>query len=748
MLHASNRVSIDSGPAEAGFPFAEIIGLIVGVFRQQIFVILSIAIFAVAIGAFYISITPPSYTARATMIIDKGKAQVKLGGIVNEVPVEVESQVQVIMSETVALAVVKKLDLAGETELVGPPTGLRGLIRSMVPAFLRPAAPPDSESDHARMAMLQLLERVKITRTGYVVEIEFSSLKPQRAADIANAFADCYIEEQLKARDQTAQQASLWLKDQIQELREQSLRADEAVVQFKARNNIVAADGRLINDQEITLLNSQLVVAREKTAEARARLDRIGAVISTNSPDRQAIATVSDALNNPIIVKLRSQYLELTNREAVWAREYGKDHLAVVNLRRQIRDILGSIDDELRRIGETYKSEYEIARQRQAELDKAITDAVSQSQETNQALTTLRNLESSAETYRSLYRTALQRGTELIQMQSFPGAEARLITRASTPTGKSSPKTIIVLSASVIAGVLLGFGTGALLASLDRVFRTPAQVEATLQTRCLALAPALKRGETRGLPAHTGSQTIERDASIVFSVLDQPLSRFAEAMRSISSEAKLSGPKKSIAVLGFTSSLPKEGKSTIATSYALLMAQTGARTILVDCDLRNPALSAKLTPRAEEGLIEVLSGKKPLEDTLWNVSTTGLVFLPTVMPKSRLAESSIILASSSLRAFFDKLREKYDHVIVDLSPSAPIMDVRSTAGLVDAYVFVIEWGRTKIDVAELTLNKTAVVRDNLLGVVLNKVNFKVLGQYEGYRRDYYSDKHYAQYGQV
>jgi succinoglycan biosynthesis transport protein ExoP len=118
------------------------------------------------------------------------------------------------------------------------------------------------------------------------------------------------------------------------------------------------------------------------------------------------------------------------------------------------------------------------------------------------------------------------------------------------------------------------------------------------------------------------------------------------------------------------------------------------------------------------------------------------------MPKSRLAESSVILASSSLRAFFDKLREKYDHVIVDLSPSAPIMDVRSTTGLVDAYVFVIEWGRTKIDVAELTLNKTAVVRDNLLGVVLNKVNFKVLGQYEGYRRDYYSDKHYAQYGQV
>ena len=87
-------------------------------------------------------------------------------------------------------------------------------------------------------------------------------------------------------------------------------------------------------------------------------------------------------------------------------------------------------------------------------------------------------------------------------------------------------------------------------------------------------------------------------------------------------------------------------------------------------------------------------------------------------------------------------------MIVDFSPAAPIIDVRTTAGLVDSYVFVIEWGRTKIDVAELALSKATVVQENLLGVVLNKVNFKILDQYEGYRSDYYSDKHYAQYGQV
>ena len=134
----------------------------------------------------------------------------------------------------------------------------------------------------------------------------------------------------------------------------------------------------------------------------------------------------------------------------------------------------GSINDELRRIGETYKSDFEIAKQRQGELEMAVAAAVSQSQETSQALTTLRDLESSAETYRGLYRGALQRGTELIQKQSFPGVEARLITRASTPTSQSSPKTLVVLCASAVGGILLGFAAGALRASLDRVFRTPA----------------------------------------------------------------------------------------------------------------------------------------------------------------------------------------------------------------------------------------------------------------------------------
>jgi succinoglycan biosynthesis transport protein ExoP len=750
MLNIHTRQSADRSPTEEQVGIAELFLYISAIFRRQVLIILPIMILVIGLAVLYVLVTPPTYTARASMIIGKGTVQVQLGGILSEVPVELESQVQLIQSEAVALAVARKLNLANDPEFAGRSVGMRGLMHSLRSALLPPSVPSTPNSDPARSAASDALDRLKVTRKGYVIDIEFSSPKPELAARVANAFAEAYIEDQLKYKHQGADEASSWLKNQMEELREQSLRADEAVTQFKTRYNIVAADGKLINDQQITLLNGQLVVAREKTAETLARLDRIQTVISANSPDTQAIATVTDSLNNPIIVKLRAQYLEFTSRESMWSREYGTGHLAVVNLRRQIREIQSAIQDELRRIAETYKSEYEIARQRQAGLEKRVADAVSRSQETSQVLATLHGLESSAETYRGLYRTALQRNTELVQKQSFPGVEARVIVRASTPAQQSSPTPLVILGASAMAGLLLGFGAGALRASLDRLFRAPTQLEAALQTRCLAVAPIVKASSVRryGSPQQSAPLTIRRDKSIIWEVVDQPLSRFAEAMRAIRLGMHLNGPTKSIVALGFTSSLPKEGKSTIASAFSLLMAQAGTRTILLDCDLRNPALSAKLAPNAEYGLLEVIEGKKQLEDVVWTDPTTDLIFVPAVVGRVRAAESTTILSSPALRTFVEKLREKYDCVVLDLSPVAPIIDVQATAGLVDAYVFVVEWSRTKIDVAELALSKATVVQENLLGAVLNKVDFKVLRQYEGYRREYYSDKHYGQYGQV
>ena len=181
-------------------------------------------------------------------------------------------------------------------------------------------------------------------------------------------------------------------------------------------------------------------------------------VLQSNSPEATVIATVADTLKSEVITKLRSQYLELSAREADWSVRYGATHLAVVNIRNQMREIQNSIRNELQRIAETYKSDLEILRQHEESVQRQLNQAVSQSQVTNEAQVALRELESNAQTYRALYDNFLQRYMESVQQQSFPITEARVISAATRPLSKSSPKTMLLLTFATMIG--LGFRRG------------------------------------------------------------------------------------------------------------------------------------------------------------------------------------------------------------------------------------------------------------------------------------------------
>jgi succinoglycan biosynthesis transport protein ExoP len=269
-------------------------------------------------------------------------------------------------------------------------------------------------------------------------------------------------------------------------------------------------------------------------------------------------------------------------------------------------------------------------------------------------------------------------------------------------------------------------------------------------------------------------RTILRDQDLIWFALNSPFSRFAEALRSIkvaidqNSGAASSGreavskdgkplygavkassvakrKREACTIIGFTSSLPHEGKSTIAASLALLMAQAGARVILVDCDLRNPSLSRKFAPNAEHGFLDVVVGSVLLEDAVWREPSTNLTFLP-VPARTRIEHSSEILAAAATKALFEDLESNYDYVIVDLSPLVPIVDTRTTTRFVDSYVCVTEWGCTNIGAVKYAFKDAPNVYENLLGVVLNKANFHRLSTYDPVGRNYYRNKYYTQYG--
>jgi polysaccharide biosynthesis transport protein len=744
------------------FPASPTLGerfdFVVSFLRRRYVIILVPLLLSLAFGAVYLRTTPSTYTASATMMIEtrKGPLESLLGNGPPDSP-WVESQIGVLKSQNVAAYVVKQLRLAEDPKFIHPDVGLLDKLLSRLGVE---DDAPQSETERVAAAVAAVSGGLDVRRVGqsYLLRIDFNSQDREQAAKVANALIDGYIYDQLNAKYQANRRAGDWLQERLQALREQAASAERAVIEFKTKNNIVAANGTLMNEKQLGGVSEQLAAAHVRTSDTQARLERIQAVRRAYQQDQPASEaadeTVTEAMNNPIITKLRTQYLDLQNRESDWSVRYGKNHQSVVNLRRQIRDIRKNVWDELGRIEETYKSEYEIAKKRQGELENELASVVSQSTDTNQAQVSLFTLVAAAQSYRKLYDNFLQRHTESIQQQTFPISDARSVSPASVR--KTSPKTLQVWMVTILAGGMLGVGAGAFREIMDRGFRTREQVRSVLETECLALIPllpdkrrmrffgsqpfALQQAGTAQLAISHARQIEPRSIcstpKMMQTVIDSPSSPYAEALRSIKLTVDLNSQPKWSKVIGLTSCLPSEGKSTLAAAMAGHMARSGARVVLLDCDLRHPSLSRLLAPGASAGFVDVIEGRLDFVDAVWRDPTTNMEFLPAGHEQG-VAHASELLTSSAAKSLFDTLQIKYDYVIVDLAPLAASVDVRATSGIVDSYVLVIEWGRTKIDAVRYALRNAPGVQANIVGAVLNKVNMAAMGRYDSYGANYY-----------
>jgi succinoglycan biosynthesis transport protein ExoP len=741
----------------------------IGFARRQYPAVLFIAACVIALTVVYLWTAPRFYTADATFLIDTTKMQVlqQQQQLVGELPLDaaqVDTQIEVLKSDRIGQAVVKDLKLTENPEFVGSQSGVVGtLIRLIFSPFSSAKAdsqPVMSEEALARTALgrYRAHRGVKRVARTYVLDLSYTSRNPGTAASVANAIADAYLVDQLDAKYQASRRASKWLEDRIAELRDQARAADRAVLEFKEKNNIIetrgasatsSSGGQLLVDQRVIDLNAELAKARADVAEAKARLDQIQAVMKEDVPD----AAVTDSLNNGVISQLRTQYLDYDRRAHIFASRYGPTHLAVVNLETQKAQLRRSMADELKRIAESYKNNYEIASSREESLEQSLNQQISGAQLTNRELLGLGELESKAKAYHSIHDSFLQRFMEVTQQQSLPISEARVLTAATTG-GQSSPNSPKILIIGSVLGLMLGLAVAFFRESIDRVFRTSEQVERLLGTNCLTVLPEVKAptastAKKAQVPAANGVHAKELDppaSGLLRHVINEPLSAFAEGLRAVKVAADIARAIKQNTVIGITSSVPGEGKSTVSANFAELVAHSGRKVILIDCDLRNPTLTRKLAPKADVGLLEVLGGTVQLDQAGYRDNLTGLTFLPAVI-ESRLAHSSEILASDALRQLIDRLRKVYDYVIVDLPPLSPVVDVRATTQIVDSYVFVVEWGRTRMNIVQRQLATTPELSARLLGVVLNKANLKILGRYEDYYgRYYYAKNYYERYG--
>jgi exopolysaccharide transport family protein len=698
---------------------------------------------SILVGATSIAISPSRYTAQADMIIDTKRVtwtQTEMSSENRTIEdASVESEVETTKSEKVALMVIRRLRLTEDPEFVGAGPGLLRRVLMMVRLSAKSEQVP-SQDELTRSVLSTFKDNLRVMRLGrsYIEQIAYTSLDRDKAARIANAIADAYIEDQLQAKFEATHRASEWLEQRITELRKQASDAYKAVQDFKSENSIIiGVDGKLASEVELDQLGIALAKARADTSQARAKLDRISRVLEQRSEKESSFnipdPVVTDALSNPVITKLRQQFLDDQNKESEWSARYGQDHTAARNLRAEMAALQRAIWDEISRIAESYKSELQIAKSQEESIDKRMIEVFQKSSSTRQSQVRLRELETAANTYRGIYETFLSRFTQSVQQQSFPSTEARVVTVASAPTSPSSPKIGLTMALATICGLGLGVLSAFAREQMNRQIHTRVQLEKLLGTSCLAVLPAFsqKRPVLRKLGATRDSSAFRQISEVA------PFSATAEALRYIKVAIDLhpTGGK----VIGIVSALPGEGKTTVATGFAAFVAKSGSRTLLVDADLRNPSMTRALGYVNAPGLVNMVADKSDFDDLVITDSKYKFDFLPS-STRMKPSNSSDILNSPAMKDMLRAAKSEYDYVLVDLPPILPVVDVKAVAHLFDAFVLVVEWGSTSNDEILKAVGASSIVSERLLGAVLNKADEAVMRRFEGY-----SDRRYTYY---
>jgi uncharacterized protein involved in exopolysaccharide biosynthesis len=307
---------------------------------------------------------------------------------------------------------------------------------------------------------------MKVTRQGttFLVDINVSSESPRKAAVIANAVAESYFEEQVRAKNDSTRIASTWLNGQIDALKSRVVAAERAVEYYRSANNLTVSQGVTVNDQQITDLNNQLISARVQTAEARAKFDQ-AQQLGKSGGDQGGF---NAAISSDIISKLRAQYAEIAKSEADLSSKYGPRHPQVANIHAQLRDTQRLINEELQRILQSTRHDYEVARSREASLQQSFDQLQGVSSSSGQAQVRLRELQREAEANRTLYESYLARYKESTAQESLEMPDSHVVTKASVPIAPSWPKTWFVLGLALTLGLGVGSVSAVLADDLDQ----------------------------------------------------------------------------------------------------------------------------------------------------------------------------------------------------------------------------------------------------------------------------------------
>jgi len=575
----------------------------------------------------------------------------------------------------------------------------------------------DESADQARV-VAAFLERLSVApvRSSRLVDVKFRATEPKLAADVANALTQAYIRQTQEFRFSATKDATDWLGSQLSEQRKNVEASELALQKYREENNATSTE-----DPQVTQKLAEL-----NTAVTRAKTDRLFKEtlfrqLEAIRNDRAALANFPPVLSNSFVQQLKSQLSALQRQEADLARVYGPMYPQLIEVRTAVQGAQAKLDREIGGVVQSIQTEYTTAKDQEDRLVAELRTQQDAALGLNRKAIGYRALERDATSNRQIFESLLQRTKETSISGELKNNNIRVADAAVIPTSPVWPQKSRNLLLALCAGALMGIVLAFFVDYMDNKIKTPDDIRNDLGVTCLGLIPKINDKDPKG-------------RSPLLNTGVPP--NFSEAFRSLRTNV-LFAVTEGANLLALTSTAPGEGKTLVATNFAVSMALAGQRVLLIDADMRRPRVHEVFVVPQQPGLSDWLMGRGSTAECCRKSELRNLWIMPAGQLPPNPAE---LLSSKRFREFLGTARVEFDWVIIDCPPVMAVTDASVIAHLVSGVLFVTAADLTDRPAAVLAMEQLAAAKAILLGAVLNRADVKRNAYfYSPYYRKEYKD---------
>ncbi len=706
------------------------------VVERRKWLILAVAATVLAIGLLQTFTATPIYRASAIVQIDPEGPQVLPYESVTEAQVTPRSaeaylwtQTRKLRTRTLAKRVIEKLELEQNPAFTEPVSQgaildvvkwARGKVKSLM---TRPES-TEGESTEAD----RFLESVDaaLLRDTRLIEVSYSAPSRRLAADVANTIVEEFIQANYDSSRAVSDKATEFLEAQLKTLKAKIEKSEKALIDYARANDIVnVGDRETVNLGKLADLTDEMTRVENELHEKTALWESVRDATPENFPTQ---------LQTPLIDDL-SRRLSLQEEQlASLSADHGPNWPQVISTEREVEELRKQLTNEKWRAIRAARSDYQVAVDRYRKLTRSAESQRQIVDRLNEDSIELNILKRDVETNRAIYDGLLQRLKETGVSSALDSNSIQMVEQADPPRGVTSPKKSRDAVLALLLGLFLGVGTAFAVEGMDNSLKTAEDVLQHLRLPTLGMIPSLDASERRRKKRFAWLRPTPERTPIL--ALEDPIANpewSLEAYRSLRTSILLSHSGKPPQTIQITSALPGEGKSTTVANVALTLAQTGARTLVIDLDLRRPTMGRLFNVSEENGMSTFLSGNSDLSSQVIQTAYPNLFVVPAGPAAPNPAE---LISSERMGHGLKLLEEYFSYIVIDTPPALEITDAVALSPCVDGVILVARSGRTPRDAVRRASQRLQAVGATMLGVLLNDVDMSTT-EYGYYGRDYY-----------